>query len=254
MVALALAAPFLATTDPLEINPAARFGPPGLAAPFGADSLGRDLWSRVAYGGRVSLVVAASVALAATAVGLPLGLLTGYVRAADGAVMRVMDGLMAIPGMLLAIALMTLTRASIENVIIAITVPEIPRVVRLVRAVVLTVRDLPYVEAATALGVGPATIAWRHILPSTGAPLTVQATYVCASAIITEAYLSFLGAGIPAETPSWGNIMTEGRVYFRIAPWIVLIPGGFVAVTVLAINLLGDGLRDMLDPRLRRAL
>jgi peptide/nickel transport system permease protein len=190
------------------------------------------------------------VALAAAAAGLVLGLITGYARRVEGVIMRVMDGLMAIPGILLAIALMTLTRPSIGNVIVAIAIPEIPRVVRLVRSTVLSIRELPYVEAAVAMGARPMVVLLRHILPNTLAPLTVQASYICASAIITEAYLSFLGAGTPPEVPSWGNIMAEGRVYFQIAPWIILIPGTFVAAAVLAVNSLGDGLRDMLDPRM----
>lgn len=251
---VSLGAPALSRIDPLELNPTARFAAPGAAAWFGGDGLGRDLWSRTLYGGRVSLAIGLSVASLATGLGLLIGLTTGYFRSVDGVIMRVMDGLMAIPGMLLAIALMTLTRPSIANVIVAITIPEIPRVVRLVRATVLTIRELTYIEAALAVGIKAHRLMFRHILPNTIAPLTVQASYVCASAIITEAYLSFLGAGTPTEIPSWGNIMAEGRVYFQIAPWIILIPGAFVSAIVLAVNVLGDGLRDMLDPRLSRNL
>jgi peptide/nickel transport system permease protein len=247
---ISLVAPLLSGVDPLEINPTGRFARPGAGQAFGGDALGRDLWSRTLHGGRVSLLVGIVVAAASAAGGLILGLVTGYARRLDGPIMRVMDCVMAVPGVLLAIALMTLTRPSITNVIVAIAIPEIPRVVRLVRSTVLSIRELPYVEAAVAMGARTLTILVRHILPNTIAPLTVQASYVCASAIITEAYLSFLGAGTPPEVPSWGNIMAEGRVYFQIAPWIILIPGTFVAAAVLSINSLGDGLRDMLDPRM----
>lgn len=254
VILVSAAAPLLSAVDPLELDPTSRFARPTALKWFGADGLGRDLWTRTLHGGRVSLTVGLVVALVATAIGLAIGLISGYLRAAEGVIMRVMDGLMAIPGILLAIALMTLTRPSVSNVIVAICIPEIPRVVRLVRSTVLTIRELLYVEAAVAVGARTAMILVRHILPNTIAPLTVQASYICASAIITEAYLSFLGAGTPPEVPSWGNIMAEGRVYFQIAPWIILIPGGFVAATVLAINSLGDGLRDMLDPRMARQL
>ena len=199
-------------------------------------------------------MVGLAVATIATAVGLTIGLLAGYIRWVDAVVMRIMDGLMAIPGVLLAIALISLAGASITNVIIAITIPEIPRVVRLVRAVVLTVREQPYVEAAVSVGTRLPKILLKHILPNTLAPLIVQATYVCASAVVIEAILSFLGAGTPPEIPSWGNIMAEGRTYFQIAPWMIFFPGVFLAITVLAVNILGDGLRDSLDPRIARRM
>jgi peptide/nickel transport system permease protein len=268
IVLLALLAPLLGTTDPARIDPAARNKRPGAettvrnpdgsqgarTAWMGTDSLGRDVYSRVVYGGRVSLVVGVVVALASAALGLAIGLTAGYVRWLDGVVMRIMDGLMSIPAVLLAIALVSLSRASLRTVILAIVIPEVPRVVRLVRSVVLSIREEPYVEAARALGAPAPLLLARHVLPNTMAPLVVQATFVCASAIIVEAILSFLGVGIPPETPTWGNIMAEGRALFRILPHNILFPGVFLAVTVLAVNMLGDGLRDMLDPRMRGRL
>jgi peptide/nickel transport system permease protein len=221
---------------------------------MGTDSLGRDIYSRVIYGARVSLLIGALVASISAAVGLLIGLTTGYVRWLDGFVMRIMDGLMSIPGILLAIGLVSLSRAGLRTVILAIVIPEVPRVVRLVRSVVLSIREEPYVEAAVALGARTPALIVRHVLPNTVAPLIVQATFVCASAILVEAILSFLGVGIPPETPTWGNIMAEGRALFRIFPHNILFPGIFLAVTVLAVNMLGDGLRDTLDPRLRKRL
>jgi len=248
------------TPDPLHLNPIVRLKPPGFTGPlgnvgpFGTDSLGRDLFARVVHGGQISLVVGLSVALIATVVGLAIGLIAGYIRWLDAVVMRIMDGLMAIPGILVAIALVALAGASLTNVIIAITIPEIPRVVRLVRSVVLTIREQPYIEAAVVSGVSLPRIMFRHLLPNAVAPLIVQATYVFASAVVFEAILSFLGAGTPPEIPSWGNIMAEGRTYFQIAPWIIFFPGAFLAVTVLAVNVLGDGLRDSLDPRIAKRM
>ncbi|MCA8927543.1 MAG: ABC transporter permease [Alphaproteobacteria bacterium] len=259
MTALAILAPWI-TPDPLRINPIVRLKPPGFegplgyAGPFGTDFLGRDLFARVIHGGQISLVVGLSVATVATVVGLAIGLVAGYIRWLDALVMRVMDGLMAIPGILVAIALVALAGASITNVIIAITIPEVPRVVRLVRSVVLTIREMPYIEAAVVSGVSLPRIMARHLLPNAVAPLIVQATYVFASAVVFEAILSFLGAGTPPEIPSWGNIMAEGRTYFQIAPWIIFFPGAFLAVTVLAVNILGDGLRDSLDPRIAKRM
>jgi peptide/nickel transport system permease protein len=253
MALISIAAPLLAS-DPLELNPIIRLKPPSAEFWFGTDFLGREVYARVIYGGRISLTVGLAVAVIATAVGLFIGLLAGYIRAVDAVVIRVMDGLMAIPGVLLAIALISLAGASVVNVIIAITIPEVPRVVRLVRAVVLTIREQPYVEAAVSVGTKLPKILWKHILPNTMAPLIVQATYVCASAIVIESILSFLGAGTPPEVPSWGNIMAEGRDYFQIAPWMIFFPGLLLAVTVLAVNILGDGLRDSLDPRIARRM
>jgi len=254
VIGAAVLAPWLGTVDPEALNPIRRLRPPNLENWFGTDSVGRDIYSRVLYGTRVSLIVGFSVAVASTAVGLVIGLVAGFSRIVDGIVMRVMDGLMSIPPVLLAIALMALTKASIENVIIAITIAEVPRVSRLVRSLGLTLREQPFVEAARACGTRPWRILVRHILPNTVAPLIVQATYVCASAIIVEAILSFLGAGTPPTVPSWGNIIAEGRMLFLVAAYMILIPSVFLSVTVLAINLVGDGLRDALDPRLARAL
>ena len=206
------------------------------------------------YGARVSLIVGISVALISAASGLLIGIVTGYVRWLDNIVMRIMDGLMAVPAILLAIALVSLSKASLRTVILAIVIPEIPRVTRLVRSVVLSIREEPYVEAARALGAPLPLLLARHVLPNTLAPLVVQATFVCASAILVEAILSFLGVGIPPETPTWGNIMAEGRVLFRLFPHNILYPGVFLAATVLAVNMLGDGLRDTLDPRVGRRL
>ncbi|HUH92030.1 MAG TPA: ABC transporter permease [Casimicrobiaceae bacterium] len=254
MVAMAILAPWLGTIDPEAVSPIKRLKPPSGAFWLGTDMLGRDVYSRVVYGARVSLVVGLAVAALSTALGLAIGLVTGYVRRLDAPVMRVMDGLMAIPSVLLAIALMALTKASIGNVIVAITLAEVPRVVRLVRSLVLTLREQPYVEAAVASGTTLPLILLRHVLPNIVAPLLVQATYVCGSAMITEAILSFIGAGTPPNIPSWGNIMAEGRSLVQIASYLILFPGIFLSLTVLAVNLLGDGMRDALDPRLARRM
>ena len=250
MALVAVFAPYLGTTDPQALSPIQRLRWPSAEHWFGTDMLGRDLYSRTLYGARVSLTVGISVALLSTAFGLMIGLATGFNRWADAILMRVMDGLMSIPPVLIAIALMALTRASLQNVIFAITVAEVPRVTRLVRGVVLTLRDLPFVEAAIASGTNLLRILWRHIMPNTLPPLLVQATYSAAAAMLVEAILSFLGAGTPPNIPSWGNIMAEGRSLFQVAYYIVLFPGAFLSVSVLAINLLGDGMRDALDPRL----
>jgi peptide/nickel transport system permease protein len=269
MVAIAVLAPYLGTTDPAAIDPVSRNKRPGAERVvtqedgtrttgtyrMGTDSLGRDVYSRVLYGARISLVVGISVALISVLVGLCVGLISGYVRGLDGIVMRVMDGLMAVPAILLAIALVSLSKgATLRTVIVAIAIPQIPAVVRLVRSVVLSVREEPYVEAARALGAPLPALLTRHVLPSTLGPLVVQGTFICASAILVEAILSFLGVGIPPETPTWGNIMAEGRALFRILPHNILFPSIFLAATVLGVNMLGDGLRDLLDPRIRRQM
>ena len=244
-----LLAPAWWTGDPQEMRTAQRLQPPSAVRWFGSDQFGRDVYTRTLYGARVSLVVGATVALLGLALGTTLGLVIGFYRRLDTVMMRVMDGLMAIPAILLALALMAMMRASVRNVIIALVIPEIPRVIRVVRASVLSLREHTMVEAARALGVGTPRILVLYILPALVAPLVVQATYVCASAILFEAYLSFLGAGTPPHIPSWGNVMAEGKTYVQLAFWIILFPGLFLALTVLAINLVGDGLRDLLDVR-----
>ncbi len=268
IVLISLAAPLLGTTDPTQISPAARNVKPFVERSItnaageretrmfwmGSDSLGRDIYSRVIYGGRVSLIVGVTVAVLSIAIGLVIGLVAGYIRWTDGPIMRFMDGMMAIPGILLAIGLVSLWGAGLVTVIFAIVVPDIPRVVRLVRSVVLSIREEPYVEAAISVGTPVPLIMIRHILPNTVAPLIVQGTFICASAMLVEATLSFLGIGIPPDVPTWGNIMAEGRSYFRIHPHMILFPGIFLAITVLAVNMLGDGLRDTLDPRLSKRI
>ncbi|WP_296327020.1 ABC transporter permease, partial [Reyranella sp.] len=253
MLLIAILAPFLGTVDPTRIDPAARNKKPGTeityrlddgttakrVAIMGTDSLGRDVYSRVLYGARVSLAVGVAVSIIAVIIGMVIGLVSGYIRWADGIIMRVMDGLMAIPGILLAIALVSIWRAGLITVVFAIVVPDVPRVVRLVRSIVLTVREEPYVEGAISVGTPTWILMFRHILPNTVAPLIVQGTFLAAAAILTEAALSFLGIGIPPEIPSWGNIMAEGRTLFRVFPHNILYPGIFLALTVLAINIMG---------------
>jgi peptide/nickel transport system permease protein len=268
LIAIALAAPWLGTVDPTLFDAASRDLRPGESGEIttldgeqikhtflmGSDSFGRDIYSRVIYGTRISLLVGIASALVALTFGILLGLSAGYLRRLDGPLMRVMDGVMAIPAILLAIALVALWKASLLTVIVAIAIPEIPRVTRLVRSLVLTIREEPYVEAAVALGTSTPKIMFGHILPNTIAPLLVQGTFICASAILVEAILSFLGVGLPPDIPTWGNIMAEGRVQFIAYPHNVFFPGIFLAVTVLAVNIFGDGLRDTLDPRMARRL
>ena len=248
-VLAAVAAPWLGTVDPQAISPFNRLEAPGAEFWFGGDLVGRDVYSRTVYGARVSLAVGAGVVVGGLSLGLVVGLLSGFVRWIDQLLMRVMDGLMAIPSILLAVALISLTGASLQNIVIAISIAEVPRVARLVRSVVLSLKEQPYVEAAITSGTSFVRILWRHILPNTVAPLVVQGTYIFASAVLTEAILSFIGAGTPPSTPSWGNIIAEGRTVFSIAPHIVLFPGLALSFTVLGVNLLGDGLRDIFDPR-----
>ena len=268
IIATGIAAPWLTGFDPTAISPASRNqvtaavetlragdgGKVDVRHWMGTDSLGRDVASRVFFGARVSLFVGIAVTVIAIVIGAAIGMVAGYFRRLDAIIMRIMDGLMAIPAILLAIALVSISKAGVAAVIAAIVVPEIPRVVRLVRAVVLSVREEPYVEAAIAAGTRTPALIVRHILPSTYSPLIVQATYICATAILVEAILSFLGVGIPPQTPTWGNIMAEGRTLFRAYPHTVLWPGVFVGLTVLSINMLGDALRDTLDARMRRQL
>lgn len=266
MIFIGLIAPLIATNDPSAINPAARNRMPMAESSYrlddgtrktmvhymGTDTLGRDVYSRVIYGAQVSIFIGVAVSIISVTIGLIIGMLAGYFRWLDNIIMRIMDGLMAIPAILLAIALVSLSRAGVLTVIIAIVVPEVPRVVRLVRSVVLSVREEPYVEAAITVGTPTLQLLVRHILPNTIAPLLVQGTFICASAILVEAILSFLGIGIPPQIPTWGNIMAEGRQVFRLFPHNILYPGIFLAVTVLAVNMLGDGLRDTLDPKMEK--
>ncbi|MEA3114986.1 MAG: peptide/nickel transport system permease protein [Caballeronia sp.] len=266
LIFVAVAAPWLGTIDPTAMDPSSANLLPGVRAEFsdlsgatfqhfflmGADSLGRDIWSRVVYGARVSLSVGISVALLALTFGALVGVAAGYFRRLDDILMRAMDSLMAIPSILFAITLMALWRPTLVTVIVAITIPEIPRVARLVRSIVLTIREEPYIEAAISLATPTVKILWRHILPNAIAPLIVQGTYVCASAILVEAILSFLGVGLPPDIPTWGNVMADGRMQFNQYPQTVLFPGVFLALTVLAVNILGDGLRDTLDPKFNK--
>jgi peptide/nickel transport system permease protein len=266
LVLLALAAPYLGTVDPSLFDAASRDLLPGKEGEIttlegetikhtflmGSDSFGRDIYSRVLYGTRVSLIVGLASAALSLAFGIVLGLGAGYIRWLDGPLMRVMDGIMAIPAILIAIAVVALWRGSLTTVIVAIAIPEIPRVTRLVRSLVLTIREEPYVEAAVALGTPTPKIMFGHILPNTAAPLLVQGTYICAFSILVEAILSFLGVGLPPDIPTWGNIMAEGRVQFVAYPHNVFFPGIFLAATVLAVNILGDGLRDTLDPKMAK--
>jgi peptide/nickel transport system permease protein len=266
LVIVAVLAPWLGTVDPSLFDPASRDLRPGQRGEIttldgdtlkhrfwmGSDSFGRDIYSRVIYGTRVSLVVGVSTAIVALAFGIVLGLVAGFLRRLDGVLMRVMDGVMAIPAILIAIALVAMWRGTLATVVVAIAIPEIPRVTRLVRSLVLTIREEPYVEAAVSLGTPTWLIMWRHILPNTIAPLIVQGTFICASGILVEAILSFLGVGLPPEIPTWGNVMAEGRAQFNQYPHNIFFPGVFLAVTVLAVNILGDGLRDTLDPKMAK--
>jgi peptide/nickel transport system permease protein len=252
IVASAILAPLLAPHDPLLLVPAQRLKPSSAQFWLGTDAYGRDVLSRILYGGRVSLLIGLGSALISIGVGLLIGLVSGFFKWVDAVLMRIMDGLMAIPSVLLAVAVVSLSGASIATVLIAITIPEVPRVARLVRSVVLSAREEPYVEAAISVGSSLPKIMWRHLMPNTIAPLIVQGTYVCASAILTEAILSFLGAGINPETPTWGNMMAEGRVYFQLKPSLIFWPGLLLSLAILSINLIGDAARDALDPRMKK--
>ncbi|MBP1296167.1 ABC transporter permease [Bradyrhizobium elkanii] len=252
IILMAIFAPLLAPHDPLLLTPSQRLKPSSAQYLLGTDAYGRDLLSRIIYGARISLVIGLGAAVCSIGIGLLIGLVAGFFRWVDAVLMRVMDGLMAIPAILLAIAVVSLSGASIWTVMVAITIPEIPRVARLVRSVVLTAREEPYVEAAISLGTSLPKIMWRHLMPNTIAPLIVQGTYVCASAILTEAILSFLGAGISPETPTWGNIMAEGRAYFQVKPSLIFWPGLLLSIAILSVNLIGDAARDALDPRMKQ--
>jgi peptide/nickel transport system permease protein len=251
---MAIFAPWLATHNPLSINPGERLSGISSEHWLGTDGFGRDVYSRVVYGARISLAVGLGAAIVSVMFGMVIGIVSGFIRWLDAIVMRFMDGLMAIPGILLAIALVTVYGAGLSTVMIAIAIPEIPRVVRLVRSVVLTVRTEPYVEAGIVLGTPLPQLIVRHLVPNTIAPLLVQGTFVFASAMMTEAVLSFLGIGLPPELPSWGNVMAEGRRYFQLLPGLILYAGVLLSLTVLSINVLGDALRDALDPRMAKRL
>ena len=251
---MAIFAPWLNTVDPTYLDPSVRLRGPSETHWLGTDALGRDLYSRIVYGTRVSFLIGFGVLALTLVFGVLFGALAGYFPILDTIIMRVMDGIMAIPGILLAIALVAMSGSSLTTVLIAIAIPEIPRMSRLVRGVILSVRNEPYVEAALTQGTPTRVILFKHMFPNTFAPLIVQGTYVFASAVLLEAILSFLGAGIPPEIPSWGNIIAEGRMYFQLIPGLVLYTGAFLSLTILSINLLGDALRDALDPKLASRL
>ena len=252
VIAMAILAPLIAPHDPQLLAPAQRLKPSSAQFLLGTDAYGRDVLSRIIYGGRISLLIGLGAAVFSISIGLLIGLVSGFFKWVDAVMMRVMDGLMAIPSILLAIAVVSLSGASLMTVLVAITIPEIPRVARLVRSVVLSAREEPYVEAAISVGTSLPKIMWRHLMPNTVAPLIVQGTYVAASAILTEAILSFLGAGISPETPTWGNIMAEGRAYFQVKPSLIFWPGLLLSIAILSVNLIGDAARDALDPRMKQ--
>jgi peptide/nickel transport system permease protein len=252
IIALAILAPLVAPHDPLLLAPAQRLKPSSAQFWLGTDAYGRDVLSRILYGGRISLLIGLGSAVFSIVIGLLIGLVSGFFKWVDAVMMRIMDGLMAMPSILLAVAVVSLSGASLATVLVAITIPEVPRVARLVRSVVLSAREEPYVEAAISVGSSLPKIMWRHLMPNTIAPLIVQGTYVCASAILTEAILSFLGAGISPETPTWGNMMAEGRALFQVKPSLIFWPGLMLSLAILSINLIGDAARDALDPRMKQ--
>jgi peptide/nickel transport system permease protein len=250
-VLVAVLAPALARLDPEALDVRARLSSPSARHWLGTDHVGRDAWSRVIYGARLSIIVGSAVVAVAFSAGIVFGLVGGYYRALDNALMRMMDGLMAFPGIILAIALMASLGPSVVNVIVALGIVYVPRVARIVRGSVLVVRETPYVEAARALGIPDARILLRHVLPNCLSPVIVQITFIFAAAVLGEAALSFLGVGVPPQVPSWGNVLAEGRLYLQQAPWLTLFPGAAIMASILGLNLFGDGLRDLLDPRLR---
>jgi peptide/nickel transport system permease protein len=260
VVLVALLTPVLMNHDPLFAAPQARLQPPmaPAAAPatgsyfFGTDNLGRDVYSRVVRGSQVSLLVGLGVALSTVVAGTIIGLLAGYFKRLDSILMRLMDSMMAFPGVILALAIMSVRGPSVGNVILALSIVDTPRFARVVRSVVLTIRELQYIEAANALGISSPRIMLRHILPNCVSPMIVQATFVFAAAVLGEAGLSFLGVGTPPEIPSWGQMLGDARNFLAQAPWTMVAPGAALMVTVLGLNLVGDGIRDLLDPRLRR--
>jgi peptide/nickel transport system permease protein len=248
---VAVAAPVLARWDPQAMDVRARLSAPSAAHWLGTDDVGRDVWSRVVYGARLSMLVGGSVVILACVLGLVFGLVSGYYPLLDNVLMRVMDGLMAFPGIILAIAMMASLGPSVVNIIIALGVVYVPRVARIVRGSVLVIRETPYVEAARALGVPDASIILRHVLPNCLSPVIVQSTFIFAAAVLGEAALSFLGVGAPPYIPSWGNVLAEGRLYLQQAPWLILFPSAAIMAMILGLNVFGDGLRDLLDPKLR---
>lgn len=251
VILVAVSAPLLTTRDPLDIDPVNRLTPPGRTHLFGTDSFGYDLYTRTIYGARISLLTGFLVAILCGSMGIILGLTCGYIPRLDAVIMRILDGLMAFPTTLLAIALMAVLGARLSNVIIALSIVYTPSVTRVVRSVVLTVKETEYIEAARALGASTMRTIFKHILPNCLAPIIVQSSFIFAQSILAEAALSFLGVGVPPWVPTWGSIMTDGRIYIRVAPWIIFFPGLAVLISVLGLNLLGDGLRDVLDPRLK---
>ncbi len=252
--ACAIFANVLFTSDPSQPDPFVRFTAPGSEYWFGTDNIGRDIFSRTIFGARISLIVSVSVAGIAIGVGALIGMLAGYYPRFDMIVMRFMDGLMSIPGIILAIALMAIMSGSVQSVIIALSITESPVATRVVRSAVLGIREQAYIEASRSIGASPPRIIFRHILPNIIAPLIVHATFVMSAAVLLEAYLSFLGAGPPEEVPSWGNIMAGAQNFLTRASWIIIFPGIFLTLTVMGISLAGDGLRDILDPKLKRRL
>ncbi|HKO21048.1 MAG TPA: ABC transporter permease [Candidatus Eisenbacteria bacterium] len=250
-VLIALGATPIAGVDPQALDVKARLSRPTTQHWFGTDHVGRDAWSRVIHGARLSMIVGASVVGLSFVAGVAFGVVGGYFRRLDNVLMRVMDGLMAFPGIILAIAMMASLGPSVLNVIVALGVVYVPRVARIVRGSVLVIRETPYVEAARALGIGDTRIIARHVLPNCMSPVIVQGTFIFAAAVLGEAALSFLGVGVPPQIPSWGNVLAEGRSYLQQAPWLTLFPGAAIMASILGLNLFGDGLRDLLDPKLR---
>jgi peptide/nickel transport system permease protein len=251
---VAVLAQVLATHDPLLVRSEIRLSPPSAEHRFGTDNFGRDLFSRTVYGARLSLLVGGVVALLAALAGTTMGLLGGYYQRVDIVLMRIMDGMMAFPGIVLAVGIMAAMGPHVANVIVALAIVQTPRVVRVVRSVVISLRNMQYVEAARCMGVSDWRMLLRHILPNCISPLVVQCTFIFSEAVLGEASLSFLGVGAPPEIPSWGVILGEARLYIRNAPWMIFLPGTALTLTVLALNLVGDGIRDWLDPRIRKTL
>lgn len=249
---VAVLAPYISQHDPLKMNPLNRLKGPSRANWFGTDELGRDVFSRVVFGARTSLQVGLSVVFLTILMGAIIGLLAGFFKKLDGPIMRIMDGFLAMPSELVAISLMASLGPSVNNVILALSIAHVPRMARLLRSSVLVVREMNYVEAAEALGVPVPRVLLKHVLPNCLSPLIVQATSTFAFAVLSEASLSFLGVGLPPYVPSWGTILSGGRQFMMQAPWITMFPGMSIILTVLSLNLLGDGLRDLLDPKLRK--